>query len=108
MTGAQIRAARGFLWSVRDLGKKAKVHFNTVHAIERVKSHGKPETLAAIRNALEKAGVRFTSGKRPGGKAEGVGRVVRAAHSEPLHLAACHLAGGGAGCLRWDRRARGD
>ncbi len=32
----------------------------------------------------------------------------RAAHSEPLHLAACHLAGGGAGCLRWDRRARGE
>jgi transcriptional regulator with XRE-family HTH domain len=52
MTGAQIRAARGFLnWSVRDLGKKAKVHFNTVHAIERGKSIGKPETLAAIRTA---------------------------------------------------------
>jgi hypothetical protein len=42
------------------------VHFNTVHAIERAKSHGKPETLAAIRKALEKAGVQFTSGKRPG------------------------------------------
>jgi transcriptional regulator with XRE-family HTH domain len=67
MTGAQIRAARGFLhWSVRDLGKKAKVHFNTVHAIERGKSSGKPETLAAIRKALEKAGVKFTNGKRPG------------------------------------------
>jgi transcriptional regulator with XRE-family HTH domain len=67
MTSAQIRAARGFLdWSVRDLGKKAKVHFNTVHAIERGKSHGKPETLAAIRKALEKAGVKFTNGKRPG------------------------------------------
>jgi transcriptional regulator with XRE-family HTH domain len=64
MTGAQIRAARGFLnWSVRDLGKKAKVH---VHAIEHGKSHGKPETLAAIRKALEKAGVQFTNGKRPG------------------------------------------
>jgi len=55
MTGAQLRAARGFLdWSVRDLGKKAKVHFNTVHAIERGKSVAKPETLAAIREALEK------------------------------------------------------
>ena len=55
MTGAPIRAARGFLnWSVRDLGKKTKVHFNTVHAIEHGKSHGKPETLAAIRKALEK------------------------------------------------------
>jgi len=67
MTGAQIRAARGFLdWTVRDLGKKAKVHFNTVHAIERGKSIGKPETMAAIRKAIEKGGVQFTSGKRPG------------------------------------------
>ena len=67
MTGAQIRAARGFLnWSVRDLGKKAKVHFNTVHAIERGKSVAKPETLAAIRKVLEKAGIEFTNGSRPG------------------------------------------
>jgi len=66
MTGPQIRAARGFLdWTVRDLGKKAKVHFNTVHAIERGKSVAKPETLAAIRKVLEKAGVEFT-GKHPG------------------------------------------
>jgi transcriptional regulator with XRE-family HTH domain len=67
MTGAQIRAARGFLdWSVRDLSKKAKVHFNTIHAIERGKSIGKPDTMAAIRKALEKAGVEFTNGKRSG------------------------------------------
>ena len=67
MTGPQIRAARGFLdWTVRDLGKKAKVHFNTVHAIECGKSVAKPETLAAIRKVLEKAGVEFTNGKRPG------------------------------------------
>jgi hypothetical protein len=31
--------------------------------IELGKSSGKPETLAAIRKALEKAGVRFTNGK---------------------------------------------
>jgi len=72
MTGAQIRAARGFLdWTVRDLGKKAKVHFNTVHAIERGKSIAKPETLAAIRQAIEKAGVQFTSGKRAGVRLRG-------------------------------------
>ena len=51
---------------MRDLGKKAKVHFNTVHAIERGKSNRTPETLAAIRKALEKAGVRFTNGSWPG------------------------------------------
>jgi transcriptional regulator with XRE-family HTH domain len=67
MTGSQIRAARGFLdRSVRNLGKKAKVHFNTISAIERAKSAGKPETLAPIRKVLEKAGVEFTNGKRPG------------------------------------------
>jgi transcriptional regulator with XRE-family HTH domain len=63
MTGAQIRAARGFLdWTVRDLGKKSKVHFNTIHAIERGKSTAKPETLVAIRKTIEKAGIQFTSG----------------------------------------------
>ena len=51
---------------MRDLGKKAKVHFNTVHAIERGKSVGKPETLAAIRKVLVKAGIEFTNGKREG------------------------------------------
>ena len=67
MTGAQIRAARGFLdWTTLDLGKKAKVLFNTIHAIERGKSIATPETLAAIRKTLEQAGVQFINGKRPG------------------------------------------
>jgi hypothetical protein len=51
---------------VRELGKKAGVHWNTVSAIELGKSGGRPETLAAIKKALEKAGVQFTNGKRPG------------------------------------------
>ena len=73
MTGAQIRGARGFLdWTTRELGRKAKVHFNTIHAIERGKSIAKPETLAAIRKTLEKAGVQFISGKRPGVRLKGV------------------------------------
>ena len=72
MTGAQIRAARGFLdWTVRDLGKKAKLHWNTIHSIEHGKSNGTPATLAAIRKALEKAGVQFTNGKRPGVRLKG-------------------------------------
>ena len=67
MTGAQIKAARGLLnWTVRELGKKAGVHWNTVSAIELGKSGGRPQTLAAIKKALEKAGVQFTNGKRPG------------------------------------------
>jgi hypothetical protein len=51
---------------VRELGKKAGFHWNTVSAIERGKSGGRPATLAAIKKALEKAGVEFTNGKRPG------------------------------------------
>jgi hypothetical protein len=53
-------------WSVRPLGKKAGVHWNTVSAIELGRSGGQPETLKAIQKALEKAGVEFTNGKRPG------------------------------------------
>ena len=72
MTSAQIRAARGLLnWSVRELGKKAGVHWNTVSAIELGKSGGRPETLAAIKQALEKGGVEFTNGKRPGVRMRG-------------------------------------
>jgi transcriptional regulator with XRE-family HTH domain len=67
MIGAQIKAARGLLnWSVRELGKKAGVHWNTVSAIELGKSGGRPETLKAIQKALERGGVEFTNGKRPG------------------------------------------
>jgi hypothetical protein len=63
---------RGFLdWTVRDLGKNAKLHWNTIHAIEHGKSNGTPETLAAIRKALEKAGVEFTNGRRPGVRLKG-------------------------------------
>jgi transcriptional regulator with XRE-family HTH domain len=103
MTGAQIRAARGFLdWSVRDLGKKAKVHFNTVHAIERGKSVAKPETLAAIRKALEKAGVQFTDDQgcgllnRAGSSAGGVVKL-------PFIALSCHYVGRGGleTCCPW-------
>jgi transcriptional regulator with XRE-family HTH domain len=67
MTSAQIRAARGLLhWSVRELGKKAGVHSNTIINFELGHYGGKPETLKAIQRALEKAGVEFTDGKRPG------------------------------------------
>jgi transcriptional regulator with XRE-family HTH domain len=67
VTRAQVRAARGLLnWTVRDLAEKAKVHRNTVTNIETGKYAGDPATLDAIRTALEKNGVEFTNGKRPG------------------------------------------
>jgi phage terminase large subunit len=44
-TGAQIKAARGLLgWTVRELGERAGVHWNTVSYIELGKSGGRPST----------------------------------------------------------------
>jgi hypothetical protein len=56
-----------------------KVHFNTVHAIERGKSAGKSETLAP-KEGLEKAGVEFTNGKRRRANYS----FVRGGHKLPL------------------------
>lgn len=72
ITAAQIRAARGLLnWTVRELGEKAGVHWNTASAIELGKSGGRPETLEAIRKTFEKEGVEFLNHKRPGVRMKG-------------------------------------
>jgi transcriptional regulator with XRE-family HTH domain len=69
VTGAQLRAARGLLnWSVRELAERAKVHRNTISNYERGKYAGTLETVAAIKGAIEKAGVSFINGKHPGVK----------------------------------------
>ncbi len=68
VTSAQIRAARGLInWTVRDLSEASGVHRNTITRIEAgADSHG--PTLAAIRQALESAGVLFIpeNGAGPG------------------------------------------
>jgi transcriptional regulator with XRE-family HTH domain len=67
MTPPQIRAARGLLnWTVQELAEKAGVHRNTISNVEAGRYAGDAETLAAIRHALESAGVEFTDGKWPG------------------------------------------
>ena len=67
MTSAQISAARGLLdWTVRDLAERAGVPRNTFSNIETGAYAGAPETLAAIRGVLERAGVEFTNGDTPG------------------------------------------
>jgi len=64
---AQIRAARGFLdWTVRDLSERAGVPRDTLNNIETGAYAGAPETLAATRRVLERAGVEFTNGDAPG------------------------------------------
>ena len=67
VTPAQIRAARGLLdWTVRDLAERAGVPRDTLSNIETGAYAGAPETLAAIRRALERSGVEFTNGDAPG------------------------------------------
>ena len=80
ITGAQIRAARGFLkWSVLKLAEQADVGISTVQKIEDVdgdasiasslqwRSDARYEALAKIKQALEAAGIEFLP--------EGRGRV---------------------------------
>jgi hypothetical protein len=71
LTGAQMRAARALIrWTVEDLAKAAKVGVMTVRRAEA--SDGPPSmmanNLAAIRAALEAAGVIFVeeNGEGPG------------------------------------------
>jgi transcriptional regulator with XRE-family HTH domain len=50
---------------VRDLAAKAKVATDTVSRFEAGEEL-KPRTVEAIQHALEKAGVEFTNGNKPG------------------------------------------
>lgn len=68
VTSAQIRAARGLLnWTVRDLAVKSGVHRNTITRVE-TEATAPGHSLAAIRAALESAGVIFVdeNGEGPG------------------------------------------
>jgi transcriptional regulator with XRE-family HTH domain len=69
ITGAQIRAARGLIrWSAHELAERAKLGVATIRRSEA--ADGEPlvtvANAAAIRRALEKAGVEFTNGGQPG------------------------------------------
>lgn len=72
ITGAQIRAARGFLrWTIADLATAADVGLSTIQKVEEVdgdprvvstlqwRSDARDEALAKICGALEKAGITF-------------------------------------------------
>jgi transcriptional regulator with XRE-family HTH domain len=53
-------------WSLQQLADASGVHRNTISNFETGKYAGEPEKLAAIRAALESAGVEFTNGGQPG------------------------------------------
>jgi transcriptional regulator with XRE-family HTH domain len=79
ITGAQIRQARKLVgWSVKELGGRAKLAASTVQRAECV--DGEPSITeahaAAIRTALERAGVEFTKGDEPGVKLIPLGKTA--------------------------------
>jgi transcriptional regulator with XRE-family HTH domain len=66
MNGIQLRMARAALkMGVRDLAAAAGVSPNTVTRIE-ADLPSNSSTIAAIRSALEAAGIEFTNGGQPG------------------------------------------
>ena len=66
INGTQCRMARAALRiSVRELAVMAKVATDTISRLE-ADQELKPRTVEAIQRALEKAGVEFTNGGKPG------------------------------------------
>ena len=62
MNGEQIRAGRALVgWSAADLADKAGISYPTIQRIDATRGpvSGRFETIEAIRNALETAGVQF-------------------------------------------------
>ena len=71
MRPEQCRAARGWLgWSRDDLARQANVSLRTVAAFERHETTPQPNNLAAMRRAIEAAGVRLVFDKN--GAAAGI------------------------------------
>jgi transcriptional regulator with XRE-family HTH domain len=69
MLPAQSRAARGLLgWSQTRLAALAGVSLSTVSEFEKGQRSPIPNNLAALKRALEAAGVEFINGDEPGVK----------------------------------------
>lgn len=67
MSPEQCRAARGWLgWSQQTLADRAKVSVSTLKDFEGPRRKPIANNLAAIRRALESAGIEFTNGDVPG------------------------------------------
>jgi transcriptional regulator with XRE-family HTH domain len=59
-TSRQIRAARALLsWTQQGLADRSLVAINTVNAIEKDQPYPKDDTVQAVIEALEKAGIVF-------------------------------------------------
>jgi transcriptional regulator with XRE-family HTH domain len=67
MTPDQSRAARGLLdWSQAELAARSNLSESTIRDFEKGRRIPSINNLAAIRRALEAAGVEFIDGNQPG------------------------------------------
>ena len=67
MSPEQCRAARSWLgWTQQQLADRAEVSVSTLRDFEGRRRKPIPNNLAAIRGALEAAGIEFTNGDVPG------------------------------------------
>ena len=67
MTPDQSRAARGLLdWSQAELAARSNLSESTIRDFEKGRRIPSINNLAAVRRALEAAGVQFIDGDRPG------------------------------------------
>ena len=68
VTPAQCRAARALIdWTQDDLSRAAEVGSVTIRQFERGATEPRRAILAALRHALEQAGVRFVGANKGGG-----------------------------------------
>jgi DNA-binding transcriptional regulator YiaG len=67
MSPEQCRAARGWLgWTQQQLADQAKIGLSTLRDFEARRRKPIPNNLAAIKGALEAAGIEFANGDVPG------------------------------------------
>ena len=67
MTPDQSRAARGLLdWSQAELAARSNLSESTIRDFEKGRRIPSINNLAAVRRALEAAGVQFIDGDQPG------------------------------------------
>jgi transcriptional regulator with XRE-family HTH domain len=76
----QFRAARGLLgWSQTDLAKAAGLSLPTVKRFETAGARVSVDAVAAMRLAIEAAGVEFTNHEKPGVRLVGTRRKAKTA-----------------------------
>jgi transcriptional regulator with XRE-family HTH domain len=67
ITPSQCRAGRALIdWTQPELAKASGLGISTVVDFERERRRVSDDAVSAMRSALERKGVEFTNGKRPG------------------------------------------